>query len=100
MQVLHYLRRARPQDVDCSPYLVAIYYARLLIYDCASQRTDETSLLLLVTFAYMKTSVEILFKNVTVLLLYELKKKYTYICIYLCVCVCCIYQKMYICFVY
>ena len=51
MQVLHYLQRVRRMSIV--PYLVTIYYTRLVIYDCASQRTDETlSILIILLIAY------------------------------------------------
>jgi len=49
MQVLHYLVR-RMSIVPC---LVTIYYTRLVIYDCASQWTDETwSILIILLIVY------------------------------------------------
>lgn len=44
------LSSAYVRSMSIVPYLVTIYYARLLIYDCASRRTDET-LSFLITFA-------------------------------------------------
>lgn len=55
--MLHYLQCVRRMSIV--PYLVTIYYTRLLIYDCASQRTDETlSILisLLIVYDYESAS--------------------------------------------